>query len=171
MMPSGKLCSGQPKKLLRQPTMRAEFSLIRALISNWHTERIMGSYEKNLGGGGNRLIASEKLIKVYLLLPIWYRLNNEKETMKKKTCFTTRLSQRVYKRDFCSRVFANPDRYVTSQIWFQVNFDLPKLILNFLRFLFLIHEWLGVGGKGNWESTYYRLKKFNLKSNLTSNIY
>ena len=49
------------------------------------------------GGGGNKLIASEKLINVYLLWPI--RLS------------TTRLSQRVYKRDFCSHVFANPDRY------------------------------------------------------------
>ena len=43
----------------------------------------MGSYEKHffLGGGGgggeegNRLIASEKLIKVYLLWPTSYRLN------------------------------------------------------------------------------------------------
>ena len=43
------------KKTLRQPTMRAVFSLIRALISNGHTERIMGSYEKHFfwrGGGG-----------------------------------------------------------------------------------------------------------------------
>ena len=47
--------------------MSAELSLIRALISNWHTERVLGSYEKHFfwgGGGGNRLIASEKLIKV-----------------------------------------------------------------------------------------------------------
>ena len=36
------------------------------------------------GEGGNRLIASEKLIKVYLLWPIWYRLNKQKVTMKKK---------------------------------------------------------------------------------------
>ena len=43
------------------------------------------------GRGGNKLIASEKLINVYLLWPI--RLS------------TTRLSQRVYKRDFCSHVF------------------------------------------------------------------
>ena len=65
------------KKTLRQPTMRAEFSLIWALISNWHTERFMGSYEKHFvwGEGGNKLIASEKLIKVYLLWPIRYRLN------------------------------------------------------------------------------------------------
>ena len=48
------------------------------------------------GGGGNKLIAREKLINVHLLWPI--RLP------------TTRLSQRVYKRDFCSHVFANPDR-------------------------------------------------------------
>ena len=67
------------KKTLRQPTVRAEFSLIR------HTESIMGSKEKHffLGGGGggggggegNRLIASEKLIKVYVLWPSRYRLN------------------------------------------------------------------------------------------------
>ena len=46
------------KKTLGQPTMRAEFSLICALISNWHTERIMGSYEKLFWGrgGGGRLI-------------------------------------------------------------------------------------------------------------------
>ena len=46
----------------------------------------MGSYEKHsfLGGGGNGLIASEKLIKVYLLWPIRYRLNKLKATMKKK---------------------------------------------------------------------------------------
>ena len=42
----------------------------------------MGSYEKHFflwggggGGGGNRLIASEKLIKAYLLWPIRYQLN------------------------------------------------------------------------------------------------
>ena len=44
------------KKNLKQPSTRAEFSLIRALISNWDTERIMGSYEKHFwegdGGGG-----------------------------------------------------------------------------------------------------------------------
>ena len=91
------------KKPLRQPTMRAEFSLIRALISNWHTERIMGSYEKHFvwGEGGNKLTASEKLINVFLLWPI--RLS------------TTRLSQRVYKRDICSHVFANPDRYTSPR--------------------------------------------------------
>ena len=73
----------------------------------------MGSYDKHfLGGGGEqKIIASEKLIKVYLLWPIRYRLNKQKVTMKKKTYFTTRLSQRVYKRDFGSHVFANPDRY------------------------------------------------------------
>ena len=39
--------------------MRAEFSLIRALISNRHTDRIMGSYEKHFffgGGGGGGVI-------------------------------------------------------------------------------------------------------------------
>ena len=34
-----------------QPTMRAEFRLIRSLISNWHTMRIMESSEKHLLGG------------------------------------------------------------------------------------------------------------------------
>ena len=36
------------------------------------------------GGGVNRLIDSEKLIEVYLLLPIRYRLNKFKKTMKKQ---------------------------------------------------------------------------------------
>ena len=53
-MPSGKLCLRQPKKTLRQPTSRAEFSLIRALISNGHTERIRESYEKRFFWGGGR---------------------------------------------------------------------------------------------------------------------
>ena len=42
----------------------------------------MGSYKKHFfleggggGGAGNRSIASDKLIKVYLLWPIRYRLN------------------------------------------------------------------------------------------------
>ena len=39
----------------------------------------------------------------------------KRKKKKKKTCSTTRLSQRVYKRDFCSHVFANPDRYTLVQ--------------------------------------------------------
>ena len=35
-----------------------------------------------------------------------------KKKKQTKTCSTTRLSQRVYKRDFCSHVFANPDRHI-----------------------------------------------------------
>ena len=35
----------------------------------------------------------------------------------KKTCSTTRLSQGVYKRDFCRHVFANPDRYIYISVW------------------------------------------------------
>ena len=35
---------------------------------------------------------------------------NKKQTKTKKTYSATRLSQKVYKRDFCSHVFANPDR-------------------------------------------------------------
>ena len=61
----------------------------------------MGSYEKHFwgvggGGVGNRLIASEKLIKVYLLWPLQGSVGG-------------------YMRDFCSHVFANPDRYTLSQ--------------------------------------------------------
>ena len=58
----------------RKNSTRAKFSRIRALVSNWHTERIMGSYKKHIffGGGGvvGRgiwLIASWKLLIVYLL--------------------------------------------------------------------------------------------------------
>ena len=63
MMPSGKFCSRQsknPTKTTHCESLRAEFSLIRALISNRHIERIMGSYEKVFffggggGGGGGR---------------------------------------------------------------------------------------------------------------------
>ena len=36
------------------------------------------------GGGGSRLIDSEKFIKVYLFLPMLCQLNKSKETMKKK---------------------------------------------------------------------------------------
>ena len=54
-------------------------------------------------GGGNRFIASEKLINVYLLWPIRYWLNKKSNYWKKinsnnnneKICSTTRLSQRV----------------------------------------------------------------------------
>ena len=70
------------------------------------TKRIMGSYEKLFlgeGGGGNRFIAREKLINVYLLWPIRYWLNKKSNYWKKinsnnnneKICSTTRLSQRV----------------------------------------------------------------------------
>ena len=44
------LLKAAAKKTLRQRTMRAEFSLIPALISNWHRERIIGSNMKNLFG-------------------------------------------------------------------------------------------------------------------------
>ena len=116
------------KKALRQPTIRAEFSLILALISKWHTERIMGSYEKHFvwGEGGNKLRANEKLINVYLLWPI--RL------------FTTRLSHRVYKRDFCSHVFANPDRCTS-----------PRKIISLVNSLLRLCTEQSRQGKNYWS--------------------
>ena len=61
----------------------------------------MGSYEKNFvwgGGGGNKLIASEKLIKVYLLWPI-----QKKVTMKKKKHAPLQDSVREYIREISVR--------------------------------------------------------------------
>ena len=57
MMPSENFAQGsqkKPTKTTHYESLRAEFSLIRALISNRHIERIMGSYEKDFfwGGGG-----------------------------------------------------------------------------------------------------------------------
>ena len=54
------------KNNLRQPTTRAEFRLIGALISNWHKQRIMGNYEKRFFGRlrGVSLIANEKLMSL-----------------------------------------------------------------------------------------------------------
>ena len=54
----------------------------------------MGSSGKHffLGGGGergNRLIASEKIIKVYLLWPFRYRLNKNKVAVKKMFHYKT----------------------------------------------------------------------------------
>ena len=39
-------------------------------------------------------------------------MKEQKQKQKQKKCSTLRLSQRVYKRDFCSDVFANPDMYL-----------------------------------------------------------
>ena len=68
--------------------MGAEFSLIRALISNWHTERIMGSYEKPFagrGGGGGRLILVRNSSKFkYCSLFSKYSVQNKKLKSKKK---------------------------------------------------------------------------------------
>ena len=50
---------------LRQPTMRADFSLKRALI-----QRELCQVMKKRFGRDGRLIVSEKLIKVFLLQPI-----------------------------------------------------------------------------------------------------
>ena len=50
---------------LRQPTMRADFSLKRALI-----QRGLWEVMKKRFGGDGRLIVREKLIKVFLLQPI-----------------------------------------------------------------------------------------------------
>ena len=50
---------------LRKPTMRADFSLKRALI-----QRELWPVMKKRFGGDGRLIVSENLIKVFLLQPI-----------------------------------------------------------------------------------------------------
>ena len=50
---------------LRQPTMRADFSLKRALIQR----ELWQVMTKSFGGDG-KLIVSEKLFKVFLLQPI-----------------------------------------------------------------------------------------------------
>ena len=50
---------------LRQPTMRADFSLKRALI-----QRELWQVMKKRFGRDGRLIVSEKLIKAFLLQPI-----------------------------------------------------------------------------------------------------
>ena len=50
---------------LRQPTMKADFSLKRALI-----RRELWQVVKKRFGRDGRLIVSEKLIKVFLLQPI-----------------------------------------------------------------------------------------------------
>lgn len=42
-----------------------------------------------------------------------------------------------------------PHVYVTVQTYIQVKIFLPRLILNFLGFLILIREKLGLGDKGN----------------------
>ena len=99
-MPSRKLCSRQPTKAPRQRTMRAEFSLIRALISNWHTERIMGSYEKLFfgGGGGGRLMPVRNLSKSKycgLFSKYWYKLNKWKVTIKKRLHYKTQSGREI----------------------------------------------------------------------------
>lgn len=43
----------------------------------------------------------------------------------KKKCFTTRLSQKVHERDFCSHILANPVRYV-----YTYNYD-RQVVLDF----------------------------------------
>ena len=44
--------------------------------------------------------------------------------------------------------------YVTGQNCIQAEIFWPMLILNFFSFLALIIHELGLGDKGNWESTY-----------------
>ena len=56
-------------------------------------------------GGGNRLIATEKVIKVYQLWPIRYRLNKLKVTAKKKNPALLRDSVRGYIREISVATF------------------------------------------------------------------
>ena len=49
--------------------------------------------------------------------------------MTKKKCSNTRLSQIVYKRDFCSHVFANPNRILTL-VFKKV--DISKIYVSFV---------------------------------------
>ena len=51
LMPSGKPFLKVAKKIPRQPTTRVEVNLIRVLISNWHTERIMEGMKSVFLGG------------------------------------------------------------------------------------------------------------------------
>ena len=64
----------------------------------------------------------------------------------------SRIANRVENRDL---------RWTDCQLTFEWY---CRLILNLLCLLALIIHELGLGNKGNWESTY--IKKFNLKSNL-----
>ena len=57
--------SSESEPGLRQPTMKADFSLKRALI-----RRELWQIMKKRFGRDGRLIVSEKLIKVFLLQPI-----------------------------------------------------------------------------------------------------
>ena len=52
---TGKLCLRGPKETPRQPyTTKAKFSLIRMLVSNWHTEsqKPLGQKCRTIGVGG-----------------------------------------------------------------------------------------------------------------------
>ena len=62
---------------------------------------------------------------------------------KEKTCSTTRLSQKVYQRDFCSHIFANE----SDMLWFNCT-----LGLNFTSFCFklnIIHNHICLKTKEN----------------------
>ena len=76
----------------------------------------MGSYKKVWGGGW--LIASEKLMTVYLLQRQLFstkifgrKFMNRSDNNKKKSCSVTRLGKGIYERDFYSHVLANPVTY------------------------------------------------------------
>ena len=78
----------------------------------------MGTYKKVFLGEGAWLIASEKLMTVYLLhrqlfsTKIFHRkFMNRSDNNKKKSCSVTRLGKGIYERDFYSHVLANPVTY------------------------------------------------------------
>ena len=98
------------KKTLRQPTTRAEFSLIRALISDkqrelWEVTKRVCFFGGCWGVAGVRLIASEKLMTVYLLQRIQEifgkKINEHKITTKKKHT-PPQDSVKVYERNLYS---------------------------------------------------------------------
>ena len=74
--------------------------------------------------------------------------------MKKKTCSTTRLSQKVYERDFCSHVLANLVRYVYTYIYDRqvlLDFSSESLLLIATALFFMS------GKKKQTCVTYFRL--------------
>ena len=88
-----------------QSNKRADFKLT-------YKENYGKLWKTFLGGEGWGLVGTlQSLSTAATSVNIRYKLGKEKVTMeKKKTCSTTRLSQKLCGRDFYSHVFANPVR-------------------------------------------------------------